>query len=134
MTPFIPIGKAIERRAQEGEDLSVLGSTGPIKYHRQQRPGLAPPMLGSSSEHDVFRCGSSCESLGHPNMPLSDSFRANVCILPPVRGWRGQWKNWSAGGCELSKGVSQPNGAGVNESNGDVSTTTVSVKLVLQYQ
>jgi hypothetical protein len=36
MTPFIFIGKEIERRAQEGEDVSVLGSAGPIQYHRQQ--------------------------------------------------------------------------------------------------
>jgi len=31
-----PIGKEIERRAQEGEDINVLGNTGPMKYHRQQ--------------------------------------------------------------------------------------------------
>jgi transposase len=36
MIPFIPIGKEIERRAQEGEDVSILGNTGPIQYHRQQ--------------------------------------------------------------------------------------------------
>jgi hypothetical protein len=36
MTPFIFIGKEIERRAQEGEDVSILGNTGPIQYHRQQ--------------------------------------------------------------------------------------------------
>jgi len=36
MTPFIFIGKEIERRAQEGEDVSVLENSGPIKYHRQQ--------------------------------------------------------------------------------------------------
>jgi hypothetical protein len=36
MTPFIFIGKEIERRAQEGEDLSVLENTGPIQYHRHQ--------------------------------------------------------------------------------------------------
>src|SRR5439155_8638385 len=36
MTPFIFIGKEIERRAQEGEDVSILGNSGPIQYHRQQ--------------------------------------------------------------------------------------------------
>jgi hypothetical protein len=36
MTPLVFIGKEIERRAQEGEDLSLLENTGPIKYHRQQ--------------------------------------------------------------------------------------------------
>jgi hypothetical protein len=36
MTPFVFIGKEIERRAQEGEDVSVLENTGPIQYHRQQ--------------------------------------------------------------------------------------------------
>src|SRR5207247_2109902 len=34
MTPFIFIGKEIERRAQEGEDIAVLGDGGPIQYHR----------------------------------------------------------------------------------------------------
>ncbi len=36
MTPFIFIGKEIERRAQEGEDVSVLESPGPIKYQAGQ--------------------------------------------------------------------------------------------------
>src|SRR5262249_44738294 len=30
------IGKEIERRSQEGEDLSVLENSGPIKYHARQ--------------------------------------------------------------------------------------------------
>jgi len=33
ITPFIPIGKEIERRSQEGEDISVLDSVGPVQYH-----------------------------------------------------------------------------------------------------
>jgi hypothetical protein len=37
MTPLIFIGKEIERRSQEGEDVSVLGNSGPIKYHPRQR-------------------------------------------------------------------------------------------------
>jgi hypothetical protein len=32
MTPFVFIGKEVERRAQEGEDISVIESGGPIKY------------------------------------------------------------------------------------------------------
>jgi hypothetical protein len=32
VAPFIFIGKEIERRAQEGEDISVIESTGPLKY------------------------------------------------------------------------------------------------------
>jgi hypothetical protein len=36
MTPFVFIGKEIERRAQEGEDVSLIYNTGPIKYHRDQ--------------------------------------------------------------------------------------------------
>jgi len=36
MTPFVFIGKEIERRAQEGEDFSLLENTGPITYHRHQ--------------------------------------------------------------------------------------------------
>jgi hypothetical protein len=37
MTPLIFIGKEIERRSQEGEDVSVLENSGPIKYHARQR-------------------------------------------------------------------------------------------------
>jgi hypothetical protein len=36
MKPFVFIGKEIERRGQEGEDVSVLENTGPIQYRRQQ--------------------------------------------------------------------------------------------------
>ncbi len=36
MTPFVFIGKEIERRAQEGEDVSVLENAGPIQYHRHK--------------------------------------------------------------------------------------------------
>jgi len=36
MKPLIFIGKEIERKAQEGEDVSVLENTGPIQYQRHQ--------------------------------------------------------------------------------------------------
>lgn len=36
MTPFVFIGKEIERRAQEGEDPSILENAGPIRYHSRQ--------------------------------------------------------------------------------------------------
>jgi CRISPR-associated endonuclease Cas1 len=36
MTPLVFIGKEIERRAQEGEDVNVLENPGPIKYHAGQ--------------------------------------------------------------------------------------------------
>ena len=36
ISPLIPIGKEIERRSQEGEDLSILNITGPIRYHQRQ--------------------------------------------------------------------------------------------------
>jgi hypothetical protein len=36
MTPFNFIGKEIERKAQEGEDISVLENTGPIQYQPNQ--------------------------------------------------------------------------------------------------
>jgi len=34
--PFHFIGKEIERKAQEGEDISALESTGPIRYEQGQ--------------------------------------------------------------------------------------------------
>jgi len=36
MSPFVFIGKEIERRGQEGEDPSLLENTGPIQYRRYQ--------------------------------------------------------------------------------------------------
>ena len=36
MTPLVFIGKEIERRAQEGEDFSLLENTGPIQYQRHR--------------------------------------------------------------------------------------------------
>lgn len=70
--PFNLIGKEVERRAQEGEDVSVLENTGPIRYHAHQRAktrsaapelilraapfGLRPLMRESgASQHSVQR-------------------------------------------------------------------------------
>jgi hypothetical protein len=36
ITPFKFIGKEIERKAQEGEDISVLENTGPVQYRHKQ--------------------------------------------------------------------------------------------------
>lgn len=70
--PFNLIGKEVERRAQEGEDVSILESPGPIRYHAGQRAktrsgdpalilrarpfGVRPIMLASGvSQHSVQR-------------------------------------------------------------------------------
>ena len=47
MTPFVFIGKEIERRAQEGEDVGVLENAGPIKYlsHQTSKTRAADPGL-----------------------------------------------------------------------------------------
>ena len=66
------IGKEVERRAQEGEDVSVLEGAGPIRYHAHRRvktrsadPGLilrakpfgVRPLMRESggSQHSVER-------------------------------------------------------------------------------
>jgi hypothetical protein len=36
MSPFLFIGKEVERAAQEGEDISAIESGGPIKYQAGQ--------------------------------------------------------------------------------------------------
>ncbi len=46
MRPFVFIGKEIERKAQEGEDVSVLDGAGPLKYHRQQTAKTRPADAG----------------------------------------------------------------------------------------
>lgn len=42
MTPLVFIGKETERKAQEGEDPSILGNQGPIQYHRHQTRKTRP--------------------------------------------------------------------------------------------
>jgi hypothetical protein len=42
ITPLIPIGKEIERRAQEGEEISVLDNAGPVKYHPRKTANTRP--------------------------------------------------------------------------------------------
>jgi len=40
--PLIPIGKEIERRSQEGEDISVLDNVGPVRYHPRKTANTRP--------------------------------------------------------------------------------------------
>ena len=40
--PLIPIGKEIERRSQEGEDISVLDSLGPVRYSPRKTANTRP--------------------------------------------------------------------------------------------
>jgi hypothetical protein len=42
ITPLIPIGKEIERRAQEGGDISVFDNAGPVKYHPRKTANTRP--------------------------------------------------------------------------------------------
>jgi hypothetical protein len=42
ITPFIPIGKEIERRSQEGEDIGVIDNAGPVKYHPGKTTNTRP--------------------------------------------------------------------------------------------
>jgi hypothetical protein len=55
--------------------MSVSSKTlGPSNITGNKRLRVGPRRLGSSSERDVFPFGSSCESPGRLNIPLSDSF------------------------------------------------------------
>jgi hypothetical protein len=40
--PLIPIGKEIERRSQEGEDISVLDNAGPVRYSPRKTANTRP--------------------------------------------------------------------------------------------
>jgi hypothetical protein len=42
ITPLIPIGKEIERRSQEGEDISVFDNAGPVKYYPRKTVNTCP--------------------------------------------------------------------------------------------
>jgi hypothetical protein len=79
MTPFIYIGKEIERRERKKVKISVFSKTpGLSNITGTKRARLGLPMLGWSSEHDVIHFGSSCVSLRPLNMPLSDFLTANA--------------------------------------------------------
>ena len=40
--PLIPIGKEIERRSQEGEDISILDTAGPVRYSPRKTANTRP--------------------------------------------------------------------------------------------
>jgi hypothetical protein len=40
--PLVPIGKEIERRSQEGEDISVLDNVGPVRYSPRKTANTRP--------------------------------------------------------------------------------------------
>jgi hypothetical protein len=42
ISPLIPIGKEIERRSQEGEDISVLDNVGPVRYYPRKTANTRP--------------------------------------------------------------------------------------------
>jgi hypothetical protein len=42
ISPLIPIGKEIERRSQEGEDIGVLDNVGPVRYFRRKTANTRP--------------------------------------------------------------------------------------------
>lgn len=42
ISPLTPIGKEIERRSQEGEDIGALDSVGPVRYHARKTANTRP--------------------------------------------------------------------------------------------
>jgi hypothetical protein len=42
LLPFVLIGKEIERRGQEGEEMSILENAGPIQYGQRQTLKIRP--------------------------------------------------------------------------------------------
>ena len=58
MKPFRFIGKEIERKAQEGEEISVIESTGPIRYEPRQ-----------TAKHACRRSAINCESEAFSGLP-----------------------------------------------------------------
>lgn len=90
MTPFVFIGKEIDRKAQEGEDVSFLENTGPIIYHPHQTAKTRAADAGLILKHDAIPFGSSCVSPGHLNTPLNGFL---VATASTPRGWHGQWRS-----------------------------------------
>jgi hypothetical protein len=55
ITPFGFIGKEIDRKAQEGEDISALESTGPMRYHagRKNTRAADPEIIGRAKRFSI---------------------------------------------------------------------------------
>jgi hypothetical protein len=90
MKPLIFIGKEIERRSQEGEDVSVLEHRGQsnITVVEELRP--VPLMPVPSLEQDALDCDNSCESRERPNILCNVSSMENPSILRHALGWNRQ--------------------------------------------
>jgi hypothetical protein len=57
ITPFVFIGKEIERKAQEGEDISILENRGPRKYQAGQTAKTRAADAGLILRAKRFHCG-----------------------------------------------------------------------------
>jgi hypothetical protein len=101
MTPFIPIGKEIERRAQEGEDISILENKGPRRYQPSQTaktrpadPGLilrAKRLLQDGEvSHRRFM------HIAKVSQHSFERFLHSECVFPKTRArLEPRWRNWS---------------------------------------
>jgi hypothetical protein len=86
MTPLIFIGKEIERRSQEGEDISVLQSSGSIKYHARQRVKTRPADAGTIARARRFGLRQLMRESGrsqHPVQRFLDGDPVHPAICQP---------------------------------------------------
>jgi hypothetical protein len=68
MIPFEYIGKEVERRSQEGEDISVFDNAGPVKYHPHKTANTRPADAGLILRANRFSRNCSGASLELRNM------------------------------------------------------------------
>lgn len=114
MTPFIFIGKEIERRAQEGEDVSFLENAGPVRYHGGQTAKTRAADVGliaRARRHPLRRL---MREFKRRNMPRSVSSLAIARTPLRALSWRRRSTSWGrALSCPLNR--PHPQGTSVNE-------------------
>ena len=91
--PFNLIGKEVERRAQEGEDVIVLESTGPIRYQAGQRAKTRSADPGLIHRARRFGPRLLMRESGYLNTLWSASWTMLPSTLPPARSWNRRWRS-----------------------------------------
>jgi len=94
MIPFITIGKEVERKAQEGEDISSLENAGPIRYQSGQTANTRAVDPALQKRIGQF----SLRQLKQSDLSRDTIIQAPVVLAStPTRvlAWREPWTNWS---------------------------------------
>jgi hypothetical protein len=86
--PLIPIGKEVERRSQEGEDVSVLDNVGPVRYSPRKTANTRPADAVLIKRASRFPKKLLRRESGTHNTQSIASFAENAYIRVRARSWQ----------------------------------------------